>query len=175
MEKFQALIFALACMLVLPGYIYLMVLLWQYKEWIAILTAIAIIYVVIRLLQWFDAWQKAKITVMFAKAEKEQLMSHVIAHEEVVVYVDIEQWLFEHLSAEHERAKAFASTRLQVKEEISNEGLPSEDSVVKELLSIGMQPHDIAMRTRVRPERVIEIGKESGLLTARLPERSSKE
>lgn len=166
MEKFQALIFALACMLIIPWFVYSMILLWQYKEWIAITLIIAFFFVVIKLLQIFAVWQRMKIDIMLARAAKEQLMSHVIAESEVVVYI-LENGFIEHLSAEHERAKAFAGTRLNIKEEVSKDGPPSEDHVVREMLSIGMQVHDVAVRTRVSPADVIRIGKEAKLLSER--------
>lgn len=167
MERFHSLIFALAALFVLPWFIYAMILLWEYKEWIAMLLIIAFIYIAIKLLQVFDAWQKAKIGIMIAKMEKEQLMSAVISEGEIVALV-LDGWNIEHLSAEHERAKAFASTRFNIKEEVSQEGPKADRETILELLSVGMQVHDVAMRSNVSPKEVIQIGKEANLLPEKL-------
>jgi hypothetical protein len=141
--------------------------LWVYREWIALLLIIMFIYTAIRALQVFGVFIASLIVVLRAWARKADVNSHVVAEGETVVYF-YEEEAYYHLSAEHEQAKAFASTRLSIKEEVG--GAPSEDATVLELLKTGMNIHNIAMDTRVPPPKIVEIAKQAGLL----PERTVK-
>ena len=150
MERFQALIFALACMLILPWFIYTMVLLWEYRDWLALLTIISVGILWYWCLKFLHALVSTKIRIMIARAEKEELNSGVINAGDVVAVV--EDGLLRVISSEHEQAKAFASTRFNIKEEVQ---APPKvpDETVRQLYNSGEHWRSIAQRTgRTLPE-----------------------